>query len=351
MNIKVLLSTTLAILAASIDTHASDVVDAAYTTAALKRDATIWDVRAAEDYAMGHILGAVNIGNVGEVLRNSNTEDLLPTDQLEKLLNGAGIDLSKEIIVYSRMGDPVAHWCLTTVRHLGGKNGKVFHGGMDEWEASHLPVSKESIRLAAVEQKLNIDPTVQVYLDEVVSKVFNSEVQFIDTRTPREFSGDVISALRGGHIPGARNIPYEQNWGDPNASIRLANGDIKTREGMALKSTAQLKSLYVDLDPTRETIVYCQSGVRASETVSVLRILGFEKVRVFEESWLGYGNNLSAPAEAMQFVNIGVLNNRIRSLEAQVKTLADEVKTLKADKQVNNATDAATVIRSTGAKK
>ena len=330
MKIRLLLSAALALLMTSDRVHATDVVDATYVAAALKRGAIVWDVRSADDYAKGHIPGAVNIGDAVKVLRNPNSEDFLPTEAVEKLFNGAGIDLPKEIIVYSRRGDPGAHFGLTTLRHFGGKKGKVFDGGMDEWLAAGQPVAKEATRLATVEQKLTIDPTVQIYLTEVLSKVKSPDVQFIDTRTPREFSGDDIRALRGGHIPGARSIPFEQNWVDPDTAVMLAKGAIKTRDGMALKSTAQLQALYAGLDPTKETIVYCQSSVRASETASVLRSLGFDKVRVFEESWLGYGNNLSAPAEAVQFVNIGALNSRIRSLETETETLKAEIKALKA---------------------
>ncbi len=321
------------LLLTNLCARATDVVDAAEVAAAVKRGAIVWDVRGADDYARGHIPGAVNMGNIVSVLRNPNTEDFLPTAQVEKLLNGAGIDLSKEIIVYSRRGDPIAHFGLTTVRHFGGKKGKVFHGGMDEWQAAGRPVAVTATRLATVQQKLAIDPTVQVYLAEVVSKVGQPGVQFIDTRTPGEFSGDDIRALRGGHIPGALNIPFEQNWVDPNAVLKLVKGEVKTRDGMALKAPAQLKALYAGLDPARETIVYCQSSVRACETATVLRGLGFARVRVFEEGWLGYGNNLSAPAEAVQFVNIGALHNRIRSLETAMETLKAEVKALKSVKR------------------
>jgi thiosulfate/3-mercaptopyruvate sulfurtransferase len=321
------------LLVTNVCVHATDMVGATEVSAALRRGAIVWDVRGADDYAKGHIPGAVNIGNPGNVLRNPNTEDFLPTAQVEKLLNDAGIDLSKEIIVYGRMGDPTAHFGLLTVRHFGGKKGKVFHGGLDEWQAAGQPVAREATRLAAVEQKLTVDPTVQVSLTEVVSKVGKPGVQFIDTRTPREFSGDDIRALRGGHIPGALSIPFEQNWVDPDTGVKLAKGEVKTRDGMALQSAARLKALYAGLDPAKETIVYCQSSVRACETASVLRGLGFEKVRVFEEGWLGYGNNLSAPAEAVQFVNIGALNGRIRSLESEIETLKAEVKALKAAKQ------------------
>ena len=305
---------------------AGEIVDATEVRAAMQRGAILWDIRDAEAYAQGHIAGAVNIGQAAAVLRNPNTEDYLPIARVQKLLGTAGIDLSKEVVVYGRRGDPSAYWALTTVRHFGGKLGRVFHGGLDAWQAAGLPLSKEKTRLAPVQQTLRIDPSVQVYLPEVLAKVGNPDVQFVDTREPTEFNGNAVKALRGGHIPGALNIPYECNWVDPTAAIRLAEGDAQARDGMALKSPAQLKSLYAGLDPQKETIVYCQSGVRASETAWVLVSLGFEKVRVFEESWLGYGNDLSAPAEDVQFVNVGALNARIERLEAAVRKLTAELK-------------------------
>lgn len=350
MTFKVLWSASLVLLVTNLRVQASDMVDATDVAAALNRGAIVWDVRGADDYAQGHIPGAVNIGDVASVLRNPNTEDFIPTVQVEKLLNGAGIDLSKEIIVYSRMGDPGAHLGLLTVRHFGGKKGKVFHGGLDEWQAAGQPLAEAGTKLPAVEQKLTIDPTVQVHLKEVLSKLKNAGVQFVDTRTSKEFSGDDIRALRGGHIPSAISIPYELNWVDADAGAKLAKGEVKTRDGMALKSTSQLRALYANLDPAKETIVYCQSGGRASETATVLRSLGFENVRVFEESWLGYGNDLSAPAEAVQFVNIGALNSKIRSLETEIETLKAEVKALHAGEQVGGNSEPGTSDQSKGNK-
>ena len=231
------------------------IVDATEVDAAMQRGAILWDVRDAEAYAQGHIPGAVNIGEDAAVLRNPNTEDFLPIARVQQLLSTAGIDLSKEVVVYGRRGDPEAYWGLTTVRHFGGKQGRVFHGGVDAWQAAGLPLSKEETRLAPVQQTLRIDPSVQVYLPEVLAKVDNPDVRFLDVREPTEFNGNVIKALRGGHIPGALNIPFERNWVDPTAAIRLAKVDAKARDGMALKSPAQLKSLYAALDPRKETIV------------------------------------------------------------------------------------------------
>jgi thiosulfate/3-mercaptopyruvate sulfurtransferase len=327
------LSAVSALLMTSVGASAAEIVDAAYVSMALKHGAIVWDMRSAEDYAKGHIPGAVNIGNAANVLRNPNTEDFLDIAVVGRLMNGAGIDLTKEVIAYSNMGDWQPYWGLITIKHFGGKNGKVFHGGMDEWQAAGQSLSTEPTKLAAVERKLTIDPTAQIYMTEVVSKLNKPDVQIVDVRTPAEYNGDDIRALRGGHVPGARNIPYEQNFVDPATDAKLAKGEVKSREGKALKSPEQLKALYAGLDPNKETIVYCQSGARASVGAAMLRSLGFNNVRVFEESWLGYGNDITAPAEAVQYFNFNTYAGKIKSLEAAVQNLTAEVKALKAAKQ------------------
>ncbi len=72
-------------------------------------------------------------------------------------------------------------------------------------------------------------------------------------------------------ISGAVNTPYEQNWVDPETQTKLARKEVSNNAGMSLKRTADLKQLYSRFDPKKETIVYCQSGARASETAGVLR--------------------------------------------------------------------------------
>ena len=83
--------------------------------------------------------------------------------------------------------------------------------------------------------------------------------QILDVRTPGEYAGEDIRAVRGGHVPGTVNIPHEQNWQDPQSAAKLARKEVQTRDGMALKDEAALRALYAKLDPGKETIVYCES--------------------------------------------------------------------------------------------
>src|SRR5262249_33714931 len=155
----------------------------------------------------------------------------------------------------------------------------------------------------------------------MVSRLNNPDVQIIDARTPQEFTGEDIRAIRGGHIPGAVKIPYEQNWVGPETQTKLARKEVSNNAGMSLKRPADLKQLYSRFDPKKETIVYCQSGARASETAGVLQELGFTNVKIYDSSWLGYGNTLDAPANNVTFFNVGLFNSRLSTLQELVSQL------------------------------
>jgi thiosulfate/3-mercaptopyruvate sulfurtransferase len=326
-----LVAVAVAATAASGAARAGEIVDAAYVADALGRGAIVWDVRDAAGYAEGHIPGAVNVGEIGAVLRDPNREDWVPTSQVEAILGRAGIDLvGREVIVYARTGDPNAYYALNGIRHFGGRAGRVFHGGIDAWQAAGRPVTKEPTTLAPVALKLAPVPGTLIGNAEMLERLKSGAPQLVDARTPKEFSGDDVRAIRGGHIPGAVNLPFEQNWVDPDTGVKLAARQVRTREGMSLKPDAELRKLYAALDRDREVVVYCQSGVRAAVTAAVLRDIGFKDVKVYEPSWLGYAGMLAAPAEREVFLNVGALNGRIGALTGRIGELEAEIARLKA---------------------
>jgi len=317
-------------LVAGVAAAQSLVVDTAYVEQAIKNGALIWDARDASDYAEGHLPGAANLGWVGDVFRDPNREDPPSAAAAARIFGGAGMDiLNKEVVVYTTKGDPFAYFAARMVEYYGGKHAKVYHGGIDDWKAAGKPVSTAT-KLPAITLNLPAEGQGAVSTKDVVDRVRAGTAQIVDVRTPKEYAGEDIRAIRGGHIPGAVNIPYEQNWKDPATPAKLAAKQVKTKDGMALKSTDELKALYAKLDPNKETIVYCQSGVRASESAAVMRSLGFTNVKVYEPSWLGYAGVLSAPVDNEVFVNVGALNGRIASVQSQLKALEAEVAKLQA---------------------
>jgi thiosulfate/3-mercaptopyruvate sulfurtransferase len=307
------------------------VVDTAYVEQALKSGAIVWDARDADEYAEGHVPGAVNIGWAGDLFRDPNREDPPSAAAASKIFGGAGMDiLNREVVVYTTKGDPFAYFAARMVEYYGGKHAKVYHGGIEDWGAAGKPVTKEPTKLAPIALTLPSEWQGAITTKDVVERVRAGTAQIVDVRTPKEYSGEDIRAIRGGHVPGAVNIPYEQNWKDPATPGKLAAKQVKTKDGMALKSADELKALYAKLDPNKETIVYCQSGVRASESAAVMRSLGFTNVKVYEPSWLGYAGNMSAPVDNEVFVNVGALNGRIASMQSQLKALEAEVAKLQA---------------------
>lgn len=305
----------LAMALASAGALAQDIVDTSYVRQAVARGALLWDARDAKAFAKAHIPGAVNIGDPTQTLRNKYTEDYLPTPDIEKALGAAGLDPAREIIVYGDRGLPSAYFGVITLRYFGAKSARVFHDGFDAWRTAGLPVSTTPAPLKPVALRLTPKTGVIVDTREVFASLKRSDVQFLDTRTVKEFKGEDVRAIRGGHIPGAVNIPYEQNWVDPDTRGKLKSGAAKDTSGMALKKREELASLYSKLDPAKEIIVYCQSGNRAAQTAVVLGELGYRNVKVFDPSWLGYSSWLSAPAEDEVWTNFGALLTAIKGLE------------------------------------
>jgi thiosulfate/3-mercaptopyruvate sulfurtransferase len=304
---------------------ASNIVDIDFVKSAIARGAVLWDTRDAETYAKGHIPGAVNLGNPNDELRDSNTEDYLPLPRLAELLGRTGLDPRREIVVYGVRGATASYFAHLTIQHLGGDNVHVYHDGIDGWRAAGQRISLVPTTPTPVALTLSGRPGYTVTTREVLAALNNPQVQLVDARTSREFRGEDIRSLRGGHIPGAVNIPYEQNWLDPEALRKIQRGQARDNAGMSLKPAEELRKLYAGLDPGKETIVYCQSGVRAAETATVLKDLGFGNVKVYDSSWLAYGATATAPANNESFINFQALQSRIASLQSRVDQLEKQL--------------------------
>ena len=309
------------------------IVDVDYLQEAARRGVILWDVRNPEDYRAGHIPGAINIGDFARALRDDNTEDFIAVERIEKSLAAAGLDPAREIVAYGFRGTWNPYFARYTMHHFGGRQTRVYHDGVEGWDDAGLRLSRQETKLPPVTLSLRVNPAVSVSTRDMIARLQRRDIQIIDARTPAEFAGADVRAIRGGHIPGAVNIPYERNWKDPDTPEKLARGQVTNTSGMSLKPLDQLRALYSGLDPEKETIVYCQSGVRASETAGVLQQLGFRNVKVYDSSWLGYGNTLDAPANNVTFFNVEAMNNRIRALQRSIEQLERELAESKAGKK------------------
>jgi thiosulfate/3-mercaptopyruvate sulfurtransferase len=328
LSVKHIFSISLLLMSSLLAAQKNDaIIQTGQVQEAIARGAILWDVRDEKSYLEGHIPGAINIGDAGNILRDANKEDYIATAKIQAIFNAAGLDVNKDIVVYGSRGNPYAYFGLYTVQYFGGKQAQIYHDGIDAWRSAGLALQKERPNVPAVSVTLVPQPQLLVTNEEMLKLAQSKSVQIIDVRTPDEFSGKDVRAIRGGHIPNAINIPYEENWQDPATSIKLGKKQVSDNSGMTLKSQADLKKLYSNLDPNQDTVVYCQSGVRAAETATVLKNLGFKKVKVYDSSWLGWGNNLKAQVSEESFLNVGALNAKISAMQNKINQLEEALKT------------------------
>jgi thiosulfate/3-mercaptopyruvate sulfurtransferase len=133
-------------------------------------------------------------------------------------------------------------------------------GGIDDWATAKHPLAADVKKLPAAKFTAKVRADRLATTDYVKKNLKNKEVQILDVRTTKEFSGDDIRALRGGHIAGSVNIPYEQAWVDPDTAKKLGAGQVKDRHGAALKDDKGLAAIYKAFDPKKEVVALCQPG-------------------------------------------------------------------------------------------
>jgi len=243
-------------------------------------------------YEQGHIAGAVG-WNWQSQLQQPVQRDLATKEEIEQLLGGSGIGNDTTVILYGDNNNWFAAWAFWQLKYYGHGDVRLMNGGRVKWEAEGRPMTTESPSVSAVSYTASEgDQSIRAYRDQVLSLVNARSISLVDVRSPAEFSGELLAppaapqegSQRGGHIPGASNIP----WGQAVA------------EDGTFKSADDLRALYGSqgIDGSRETIAYCRIGERSSHTWFVLtQLLGFEDVRNYDGSWTEWGSIVGAPIE------------------------------------------------------
>ena len=243
-------------------------------------------------YDQGHIAGAVG-WNWHTQLQETLSRDLVSKDGLEKLLGSAGIDNGTTVILYGDNNNWFAAWAFWQMKYYGHDDVKLMNGGRAKWEAEGKPLTAAAANPGSKSYTAKApNEDIRAYRDQVLSKVNASSINLVDVRAPAEFSGELLApenlpqegSQRGGHIPGAANVP----WGQAVA------------EDGTFKSADDLQALYggKGIDGSKETIAYCRIGERSSHTWFVLtQLLGHSNVRNYDGSWTEWGSIVGAPIE------------------------------------------------------
>jgi thiosulfate/3-mercaptopyruvate sulfurtransferase len=243
-------------------------------------------------YDTGHIPGAVGF-NWSTQLSDQIRRDIPPKDQWEKLLSEAGVWPDMKIVFYGDNNNWFAAFAYWIARMYGHTDVALMNGGRKKWELEQRTLTTDATSVKATRyQAQDVDLSLRAYLRDVNEYVgAPGGKALVDVRSPAEFSGDIIAppglpetAQRGGHIPGAANIPWGQAVNDDGT----------------FKSRAELTDLYASKGITadKDVVAYCRIGERSSHTWFVLsQLLGFPKVRNYDGSWTEWGSVIGAPIE------------------------------------------------------
>jgi thiosulfate/3-mercaptopyruvate sulfurtransferase len=243
-------------------------------------------------YRTGHVLGAVQV-DWFSTLQHPIRRDFLTRDQFEALCAGLGIANNMTVVFYGDKSNWFACYALWLFQYYGHKHVRIMNGGRAKWEKEGRPYVTEVPAYSRTTYKAkNPDKSIRALRDDIFAYI-NTGRPLVDVRSPKEYSGELLhmpnypqeGATRGGHIPGAVNIPWSQAVNEADS---------------AFKSADELRALYEGkgVKPDGEVIAYCRIGERSSLTWFVLKyLLGYPKVKNYDGSWTEWGNLVDAPIE------------------------------------------------------
>ena len=240
----------------------------------------------------GHIKGAIGL-DWNKDLQARPIRDLLPKEEFEALLSSKGIGSDDTVIAYGDNNNWFAAWFLWNLKYYGHQDARLMNGGRKKWqdEGRELVTDAPAIKPSTYKAS-GPDKSIRALRDEVRAELGKAGVVLVDVRSPKEYSGELLApenlpqegAQRGGHIPGAKNIPWAQ----------------AVQEDGTFKPVEQLRELYESKGVTadKNVIAYCRIGERSSHSWFVLQyLLGYPNVRNYDGSWTEWGSLIAVPIE------------------------------------------------------
>ena len=244
-------------------------------------------------YDAGHIPGAVGF-NWQTQLQDQVKRDIISKEAFEKLVGGAGISPGDTVICYGDNNNWFAAYGFWLFKIYGHKEVRLMNGGRVKWlNEQDKTLTTEVPKTTPVPYKVTqVNQELRAFVPQVFEASRSREWNLVDVRSPDEFTGKVIAppgmtetAQRGGHIPGAKSIPWSTAV-NPDGTFRAADD--------LMRIYCQEKGV----DPKKDTIAYCRIGERSSHTWFVLKyLIGINNVKNYDGSWTEYGNLVAAPIE------------------------------------------------------
>jgi thiosulfate/3-mercaptopyruvate sulfurtransferase len=243
-------------------------------------------------YERGHVEGAIGWSWKSQ-LADAVRRDILSRDAFERLMGESGIGHDTTVVLYGDSNNWFAAWAFWQMKVYGHEDVRIMDGGRRKWEKEGRPMTTAVPLIPPTSYPApRPDRSLRAFLTDVMGQVERRAADLVDVRSPQEFSGEILAppglpetCQRGGHIPGAANIPWSKAVNEEDGTFRSAD---------------DLRRVYAAGGVTgeRPVITYCRIGERSSHTWFVLRyLLGLENVRNYDGSWTEWGNLVGVPIE------------------------------------------------------
>ena len=240
-------------------------------------------------YDEGHIPGAIAWSWKTD-LCDTVRRDILSKEQFEELMSRSGVSNDTTLVLYGDNNNWFAAWAFWQAKIYGHRDVRLMNGGRKKWLAEGRDLSREVPVYPRTSYKASEpDLSLRAFLPQVREAMETASAVLVDVRSPAEFTGEILAppglpetCQRGGHIPGAKNIPWS----------------LACNEDGTFKPAADLRQLYGSqgVDGSKPVIAYCRIGERSSHTWFVLKyLLGFRDVRNYDGSWTEWGNLVGVP--------------------------------------------------------
>lgn len=242
------------------------------------------DLRPADQFANGHLPGAVHLDLFGVSLIDTSPAPLRAFLWIpEHLLASRGVDSPRAVVVYDDSTGNRASRAYWFLEYFGHPNVRVLDGGFGSWVRGGFEVTTKSDPPVATTWTGTREDSLLATWQDISDRLGKAETALVDARTEGEYCGTTVRAARGGRIPGAVHIEWTRNLD--------AQGE--------MKPAAELRAMYegAGVTPDREVIAYCQGGYRAASAYLALRLLGYPRVKNYLGSWNEWGNRPDLPLE------------------------------------------------------
>ncbi|HJQ97583.1 MAG TPA: sulfurtransferase [Candidatus Polarisedimenticolaceae bacterium] len=244
-------------------------------------------------YEAGHIPGSIGF-NWQTQLQDGIRRDIIGKEEFETLLSQSGVSANDTIVLYGDNNNWFACYAFWLFKMYGHKDVRLMNGGRVKWlNENDKQMTADVTKVSPTRYTASApDLSLRARIQDVIGVLESKNTNLVDVRSPDEFTGKVIAppgmsetAQRGGHIPGAKSVPW--------ATAVAPDG--------TFKSVEELKTIYLQnagVDGGKPTIAYCRIGERSSHTWFALKyLLGLQNVRNYDGSWTEYGSMVGLPIE------------------------------------------------------